>query len=181
MDSKIYLYHREQYFPYREISVYNIFLDSLIDKMNQEQIANIVFIVHLTILGFVSIGACLYALPLCFIRQFHKTLHLLTLNVCITQFMCSTYWLIFYIMNAYYPLILWTAQSCLPIIYLQHFVNCQVFYGICLVSLNRLLTIVYPNKALFRTKRWAGICVAAIWIVGASVPLPILFLNADVI
>jgi hypothetical protein len=149
--------------------------------MNQDQIANIVFMVHLTILGFVSIGACLYALPLCFIRQFHKPLHLLTLNVCIAEFMCCTYWLIFYIMNAYYPLILWTAQSCLLLIYLQHFVNGQVFYGICIVSLNRLLTIFYPNKRLFSTKRWATICIGAQWIVGASVPLPILFLNADVI
>ncbi len=149
--------------------------------MDSQQVIAILNIVRIAILSLVSIVACLYAIPICFIRQFHKPLHLLTLNVCIAEFMCSTYWLIFYIMNAYYPLILWTAQSCLPIIYLQHFVNCQVFYGICIVSLNRLLTIVYPKRRLFGTKRWTAICIGVQWIFGALLPLPILFLNADVI
>jgi hypothetical protein len=84
-------------------------------------------------------------------------------------------------MNQYYPLILWTPQSCLLIRYLQQLVDCEVFYALCMTSFNRLLSIIYQNKALFRTKRWVAICVGVQWILGALTTLPILFLNADVI
>ncbi len=62
-------------------------------------------------------------------------------------------------MDTYYPLIFWNAQSCLPIAYLENVVNGQVF----------------------QTKRWAGVCVSAQWIFAALLPVPILFLNGDVI
>jgi hypothetical protein len=149
--------------------------------MNVHEIEVIIVIVLIITLGLVSIAACLYAIPLCFIRQFHKPIHLLTLNVCIAAFICSTYWCIFFIMNTYYPLILWNLQSCLPIVYFQNMINCQVLYSLCLVSLNRLLTIVYTNIALFRTKGWAGICVSVQWIIVALIFFPILFSNAEVI
>jgi hypothetical protein len=149
--------------------------------MDQKEVVTIITIAEIITLGLISIGSCLYAIPLCFIRQFHKPTHLLTLNVCIAAFICATYWLIIYTMNTFYPLILWNLKSCLPIIYLQNMVNCQVFYALCIVSLNRLLTIVYTNKPLFHTKKWAAICVSAQWIFGALIPSPILFLNSHVI
>jgi len=157
------------------------FLDLHIDIMDQKEIVTIITIALIITLGLISIGSCLCAIPLCFIRQFHKPTHLLTLNVCIAAFICSTYWCIFYIMNTYYPLILWNLQSCLPIVYFQNMINCQVLYAFCIVSFNRLLTIVYTNKALFRTKRWAGVCVSVQWIIVALIFFPILFSNAEVI
>jgi hypothetical protein len=149
--------------------------------MNVHEIEVIIVIALIITLGLVSIAACLYAIPLCFIRQFHKPIHLLTLNVCIAAFICATYWLIIYTMNTFYPLILWNLKSCLPIIYLQNMVNCQVFYALCIVSLNRLLTIVYTNKPLFRTNRWTGICIGVQWILAALLYSPVLFSNAEVI
>jgi hypothetical protein len=140
--------------------------------MNDKDTINILVIIKVIILGIISIGACLYAAPLCFIRRFHTPLHLLTLNVCIAAFIGSTFWTIYYIMSTYYEDILWTASSCLPILYLQTTVNCQVLYALCVVSLNRLFAIVYGNKALFRTKKWVAICVGVQWIVGALLPLP---------
>jgi hypothetical protein len=140
--------------------------------MNGDQAIAILVIVKVIVLGFISIGACLYAIPLCFIRQFHTPLILLTLNTCIAEFFCSTFWAIYFIMNTFYPDILWTAQSCLPIIYLQTTVIYQFLYALCMVSLNRLFTIVYNSKALFCTKNWVAICVTAQWIFAALIPLP---------
>ncbi len=149
--------------------------------MNQDQIATIILYVQFITLSLVPIVACLYAVPLCFIRQFHKPLHLLTLNVCIATFICTTYWTIFYLMDAYYPQILWTPQSCLTLIYGKNMVVCQVVYALCMISLNRLFAIIYKNNALFRTKKWIGICVGAQWIFATLIPLPILASNYNVI
>jgi len=149
--------------------------------MDVKQVVSIIIIVRIIVLGFVSIAACLYAIPLCFIRRFHTPLNLLTLNVCIAAFLCSTYWTIFYIMDTYYPHLFWTLQSCIIIVYLNHMVNSQELYAVCLISLNRLFTMVYKNKALFRTKKWVAVCVSAQWILGALISLPTLATNVDVI
>ena len=129
-------------------------------------------IVKVIILGIISIVACLYALPLCLIRRFHTPLHLLTLNVCIASFFCSTFWTIYFIMSTFYADILWTEYSCLPILYVQTTVNCQVLYALCVVSLNRLFCIMYPNKPIFRKKIWVVICVSSQWVFAALIPLP---------
>ncbi len=75
-------------------------------------------------------------------------------------------------MNTFYADLLWTEQSCLPILYLQTTVNTQVLYASCMVSLSRLFTVVYRNKALFRTKKWVAICISVQWIFAALIPLP---------
>jgi hypothetical protein len=149
--------------------------------MDTEQFVVAMIIVRVIVLGSVSILTCLYAIPLCFIRRFHTPLNLLTLNVCIAAFVCSTYWAIFYVMDAYYPHIFYTAQSCLPILHLKNMVICQELYAVCVVSLNRLFTIVYKNKALFRTKKWVAICVTAQWILGALLPLAAFTTTVEVI
>jgi hypothetical protein len=161
--------------------VYNLILDWKIDIMDVKQVVAIIIIVRIIVLGFVSILACLYAIPLCFIRRFHTPANLLTLNVCIAAFVCSTYWTIFYTMDTYYPQIIWTPQSCTVIPYLHNMVNSQELYAVCLVSLNRLFAIVYKNKAFFRTKRWVAVCVSAQWVAGALMPAPALASNRDVI
>jgi len=84
-------------------------------------------------------------------------------------------------MDAYYAPIFYTAQSCLLILYLKNMVICQAVYSVCMVSLNRLFSIVYKNKALFRTKRWVAICISAQWILAAIISLPALAINIDVI
>jgi hypothetical protein len=134
----------------------------------------ILTIVQIIILCLILIGACLYSIPICFNHRFHTPLHLLSLNVCFAALVCCIYWSIFYIMNMWYPTILWNAQSCLPIFYLQTAVNCQVLYSLCIVSLNRLFCVVYKNKALFRTKKWVAICVCVQWIFALLIALPLL-------
>ena len=140
--------------------------------MNDVAALHTLVIVKVIILGIISIIACLYALPLCLIRRFHTPIHLLTLNVCIATFFCSTFWAIYFVMSIFYPDILWTEYSCLPIIYVQTTVNCQVLYALCVVSLNRLFCIIYPNKAIFHKSTWVVICVVSQWVFAGLIPLP---------
>ena len=140
--------------------------------MNNKEIIILLVLIKVILLGLISLGACLYALPLCFLERFRKPAHMLTLNVCFAAFICATFWAIFFIMNTFYVDVLWTASSCLPILYIQTAVNCQVLYALCVVSLNRLFSIVYPDKAIFRTKVWVAICVVLQWTVAMLVPLP---------
>jgi len=84
-------------------------------------------------------------------------------------------------MDAYYPHIFYTAQSCLPILYLKNMVICEELYAVCVVSLNRLFTIVYKNKPLFRTKKWVAVCVSAQWILAALLALPAFSTTVEVI
>jgi hypothetical protein len=149
--------------------------------MDQQQVINILIIATVLIDGFVSIGACLYAIPLCFIRRFHTPLNLLSLNVCVAEFICAVYWAIFFTMNAFYPRILWTLQSCISVRYLQHMVVSQVVYAFCMVSLNRLISMIYKNKALFRTKKWIAICVSIQWVFSALIILPVIVTDPYVI
>jgi hypothetical protein len=149
--------------------------------MDQQQVINILIIATVLIDGSVSIGACLYAIPLCFIRRFHTPLNLLSLNVCVAEFICATYWGIFFTLNAFYPHILWTLQSCISVRYLQHMVVSQVVYAFCMVSLNRLISMVYKNKALFRTKKWIAICISIQWVFAALIILPVIVTDPYVI
>ncbi len=152
-----------------------------IDIMDQQQVINILVIVTIIIEGSVSIGACLYAIPLCFIRRFHTPLNLLSLNVCVTAFLCVTFWGFDFTMSAFYPRILWTLQSCLSLRYLEHMVVSQVVYAFCMVSLNRLISMIYKNKALFLTKKWIAICVSIQWVFAALLPLPVIATDPYVI
>ncbi|CAF2904601.1 unnamed protein product [Rotaria sp. Silwood2] len=75
-------------------------------------------------------------------------------------------------MSYFYPNILWTPQSCLPIIYVQTMVNCQVTYAVCVVSFNRLCTVIYGQTTFFRTKRGVALSIGIQWFIGATLPLP---------
>ena len=134
----------------------------------------ILTIVQIIILCLILIGACLYSIPICFNHRFHTPLHLLSLNLCIAICVENIFWSIFYIMNMCYPTVLWNTQSCLPIFYLQTAVNCQILYSLCVASWNRLFSVVYKNKALFRTKKWVAICVCVQWVFALLIPLPLL-------
>ncbi|CAF2128467.1 unnamed protein product [Rotaria magnacalcarata] len=75
-------------------------------------------------------------------------------------------------MSFFFPNELWSPQSCLLIIYGQTMVNCLVTYALCVVSLNRLLTIIYGQTSFFRTKRGIALCIAVQWLIAITIPLP---------
>jgi hypothetical protein len=149
--------------------------------MDQQEVINILIIVTIIIEGFISIGACLHAISLCFIRRFHTPLNLLSLNVCVAAFICAAFWEINFTMGAIYPVIFWTLKSCPTPRYLQHMVISQLLYAFCMVSLNRLISMIYKNKALFLTKKWIAICVSIQWVFAALIPLPVIATDPYVI
>jgi len=149
--------------------------------MNEQQVIDIIYFIRLIMFGLITIGACLYAIPICLVRRFHKPNHLLTANLCIAVFIFSNFWTVFYVMNQYYPYIWWTLKSCLLLAYAQNVVVCQVNYALCMVSLSRLFNIIFKNKAFFRTKRWSVICISAQWIFATLIPLPVLISDTKVI
>jgi hypothetical protein len=71
--------------------------------MDEQQVLDMVLYIRLILFCLTAIGGSLYAVPLCFIRRFHKPNNLLTASVCIAIFNFSIFWLVFYVMNAYYP------------------------------------------------------------------------------
>ncbi|CAF1244629.1 unnamed protein product [Adineta steineri] len=131
--------------------------------MNDQQIIVILVIIKAIILGLVCVASCLYAIPLIFIPRFHKPLHLLTLNVCVAAFMCAAsmcaaFCGIYFIMTTFYFNVLWTAASCLPIIFTQTTVVCQVLYALF----------------FFQNNIWIAICISTQWIFVTLIALPTL-------
>ncbi|CAM4932827.1 unnamed protein product [Rotaria socialis] len=82
-------------------------------------------------------------------------------------------------MDFFFPNVLWTPQSCLLIIYGQTMVNCLVTYSMCVVSLNRLLIIIYGQTSLFRTKRGIALCIGVQWLTAITIPLPTFASNIE--
>lgn len=142
--------------------------------MDEKLIALVLILIIILLLFVTIIGTCLYSIPLCFVRRFHKPLQLLTLNVCVTVFVGGSFWAIYFIMDTFFYDTLWTAQSCVPVLYLQTVTNCLFLYAINVVSINRLSTILYPNKVLFQSNKWVAICVAIQWILAIVLPIPTL-------
>lgn len=140
--------------------------------MNDRELIIILVYLRVIPLSLVSIGSFFYALLICFIRRFHTPLHLLSLNIAIALFLCTSLWAIYFIMNTFYTDVLWTEKSCLLILYLQTVASGQFSNALCIASLNRLFAIVYQNRVLFRTKKWVAICICIQWIYGLLMPLP---------
>ncbi|CAF1409056.1 unnamed protein product [Adineta ricciae] len=140
--------------------------------MNDAQVIEILVYIKVIILGLVSLAALIYTIPICFHRKLRTPLHLLSVNVSLTLFICALFWGIFLVMSTWFDNILWTEKSCLWILYLQTAVNCLSIYSTCVASLNRLLVIVYHTTVLFRTMRWILICIVVQWIIAILISLP---------
>ena len=140
--------------------------------MNDAQVIEILVYIKVIVLGLVSIAALIYTIPICFHRKLRTPLHLLSVNVSLTLFICVTFWAIYLVMSTWFENILWTEKSCLWILYLQAAVNCLSIYSTCVASLNRLLAIVYHARVLFRTMKWILMCIAIQWIIAITIALP---------
>ena len=148
--------------------------------MNEAQVVEILVYIKAVILGLVSIGTLIYAIPICFHRQLRTPLHLISVNVSLTLFICVMFWAIYLVMTTWFSSILWTVNSCLWILYLQTAVNCLSIYSTCIASLSRLLVIVYHTRALFGTMKWVLMCIVVQWVIAILISLPILTSSLEV-
>ena len=94
-----------------------------------------------------------------------------TMNICLATALFSLYQLIFtiiYLENL--PILSCRLQG-----YIVGMSACQLMYAHCASSFNRLLTIQYFNKPLFRTSRWLLVSMGTGWIVSMILALPYMF------
>jgi hypothetical protein len=63
---------------------------------------------------------------------------------------------------------------------LAHMVNCSFIHYGTMIIINRLVTIIYPNKAVFKRHAWSFMSFAIQWIISMILPMPHLILTAEV-
>jgi hypothetical protein len=127
-------------------------------------------VVKIVLFVIIISSACVYSAPILLIGRFRTSINILTINLCVSAIICSTYWIIFCILQVK-SLDKPTGWNCLLLQYFQTFVNGQEIYSLCVISINRFCFILYNNKVLFRTRRWSYICIGSQWLIGMILPL----------
>jgi hypothetical protein len=135
-------------------------------------IANIFAIIKISLFGLSILLALIYSLPILIVRRFHHRLNMLTVNICVSIVLSSTYWMGYFIMYQYYINYLYTEITCTFLFYIQTINSCNVPFTFAVLTFNRFCAIVYPGKAFFKTKKFVIICVASQWLVVCLVSLP---------
>jgi hypothetical protein len=145
------------------------------------EVACVIIILQIIILLTIIVLTWLYVLPIIFIRRFHTATNMLTCNVCLVSFLCSVYWIVYYILCAFYPSIInKSTTSCAIVPYFQTMVNCLVIYALTMISINRFFVVIYPNKRLFKRHTWPFISSIIEWIVAIVLPLPYIVASSTV-
>ena len=137
-------------------------------------------VVKIVLFVVIILSACVYSVSILLIKRFHTSINILTINLCVSAIICSIYWIVFCILQLK-SLDNPTGWNCVVLQYFQTFVNGQEIYSLCVISINRLCFIVYNNKILFRTRRWAYICIGSQWLLGVILPLPTFVMPGEVI
>lgn len=96
-----------------------------------------------------------------------------TINVCLVTILFATHQLIFSSIQLDDPTIL--VRSCRLQSFLIDLTGCQMMYSHSVSALNRLLSVRYFFKLVFRSKNWLLGSIAVGWIVGSVVASPYLF------
>jgi hypothetical protein len=142
---------------------------------------HIILIVNTTILLIVIILALIYLSLILLVQRFHTINNILTGNFCLAGIVCCLFWAIYDVLSGFYPTILFNSiTACILIQYLSVTVNCLVVYSISMITLNRFLTIIYPNKRFFKRRACALILSAVQWMIATVLPLPYLVLSVQV-
>lgn len=135
----------------------------------------ITVIINITILCIAVITACIYILPIIFVRRFHTTNNILTGNVCVTGIICPIFWIFANVMQSFYTQLLFeNIALCSSVSYFSILVNSLMVYSFTVVTINRYVTILYPTKAFFKRQIWAFISIAVHWFGCFLISIPIL-------
>jgi hypothetical protein len=141
----------------------------------------IILVVNITILLIATISTLIYLLSIILVRRFHTTTNILTGNVCLASIVCSLFWIVFIVLSGFYSTILIQSTFwCIFSSYFQVMVNCLIVHSFAMITINRFLTITYPNKRFFKRQAWSFILSITQWIVAIILPLPHLILSVQV-
>ena len=132
-----------------------------------ELIVNILIFMKLILLILLIILACGYALPLSILSRFHSSINIMTIHVCLTFIGSAIFWIIIYMLDLKQAIKteIITQRHCSILSSIETIFNCLVIYSLCTVSINRLCTINYSNKTIFKSRRWAFICIGITWLI----------------
>jgi hypothetical protein len=93
-------------------------------------------IIKLPFFVLIILSACIYSIPILFVKRLRNPINILTVNVCITCIVCSIYWTIYCVLQLVLSDEL-DSWSCVLFQYFQTIVNCQEIYALFNVSINR--------------------------------------------
>jgi hypothetical protein len=145
------------------------------------EVISIVTIINIIVLLIAFILVLIYLLPIILVPRFHSTHNILTGNVCFISTIGTVYWIVYsFLFGFYMNDVLQSAFWCIFSSYPAQMVNCLFIYSIIMITINRFVTIIYPNKAFFKRHAWSFMSAAIQWVTSAILPMPHLILSAQV-
>ncbi len=123
----------------------------------------------------------IYPLPIVFDRHFHSTHNILTGNVVLISIICSVYCIAYSLLSGFYMNDLFqSAFWCIFSSYPAQMLNCLFIYSVTMITIDRFVTIIYPNTDFFKRLPWSFMSAAIQWIISVILPIPHLILTAQI-
>jgi hypothetical protein len=145
------------------------------------EVISTVTIINIIVLLIAFILVLIHLLAIIFVRRFHTTNNILTGNVCLICIIGTVYWIVHTFLSGFYMNdALQSAVWCIFSSYPAQMVNCLFIYSITMITINRFVTIIYPNKAFFKRLAWSFMSAAIQWIISVILPMPHLILATQV-
>ena len=148
-----------------------------------ELVLNILIFIKLVLFIILIFLVCAYALPICIFPRFHTPTNLMTVHLCLTFIGSAIFWMIVYLLdfNDASGTDIITQERCSVLYSIETMLNCLVIYSLCAVGINRYFNIIYANKIIFKTRRWAFICIGLTWLITLTLSsLTLISLNTQV-
>jgi hypothetical protein len=136
------------------------------------EVADILVPIQIALFALMIVLAFVYLIPIIFIRRFHNTSNVFTVNFCFAAICCDTYWLVYYVLTNYFPISISNTTACLLFDYFGTMCTIPVPLALIGMSVQRLCSVVYHTKGFFQKKRWIMICILSEWTLGIIFALP---------
>ena len=118
--------------------------------------AQCLIIIDAILLLSIALLCALYILTIVVNPRLHTTTNILTGNVCLSSIVGCLYWIVFNILTTFYPSVMVGSYSaCVVDRCLSDCVNCLISYSLAMITINRFLVILYPNKPAFKRKAYS--------------------------
>ncbi|CAF1251797.1 unnamed protein product [Rotaria sp. Silwood1] len=101
---------------------------------------------------------------------------MMTVHVCLAFIGSAVFWIIVYMLNLYYDAAYYiiSQERCSIVSSIETILNSLVIYSLCTVAINRFCIIKYSNRILFKSPRWALVCIGITWLITSFVSVPLL-------
>jgi hypothetical protein len=136
-------------------------------------VSTILHLVKLVLLVIVFILGIFYITLSAIGHRLRTSIDLLLFNVCVACTCCSSFWILYNILDIIKSPWLYNDDLCWLYSYAQNLSVCQVLYAFCFVSLNRYLMVTYASNMYFKRRQWALISMVAQWLLGCLLPAPL--------